>query len=190
MKQKKIDNDDNGYETPLEHLISFLYVPKKTYQIVYIAIVEKYLSGRPYTIGFNDDPYPAIAHKVNIEPGLAREKVVNLETMKWIRLQKVENTAIRVLEPIWRHKKEKSETEFALALQKYRDDIKEDEAHQMSTEEIYTLMNSICPRTHEKRDEILCEVSRWVECKRCKYSKKSGTKEILNNLKCEEIKNE
>jgi hypothetical protein len=170
MTQQKIAKEPEEYQTPLERLLSFLRVPHKTYRDIYLAIVERYLSGKPYVIGFNETPYPAIAHRCNIEPALAKEKVTNLETMKWIRIISVDN-ANRVLEPVWRTKKGINQLRFAEALHSYRADIRKDEAEQTSTEEIYELMNSVCLHTHKAKDIELCSMHRWKECEECPHRK-------------------
>ncbi len=166
-EQTTIDNPE-VYQTPLEYLLTFLRVPDKKYREVYLTIVERYMSGKPYVIGFAANPYPGIAYKCHIEPDLAKEKVANLEMMKWMRIISVDNTN-RVLKPIWRTKKGINELKFAEALYSYYADIQRDEMEQTSTEEIYRLMNTICVHTHKQRDEEVCSLGRWGECKRCKY---------------------
>lgn len=44
------------------------------------------------------------------------------------------------------------------------------------TKETYTLMHTMCPRSHEAADLELCELDRFKECKTCIIRRK-GAKE-------------
>jgi len=102
------------------------------------------------------------------------EKIKAMVRMKWIELEQVGNrdtNQLYVLSPVWRYRQGIDKVKFAIALQEYRANIKEDIAYQMSTRMIYHLMNSVCSHTKQKRDKTLCALHRWAECKTCVHNK-------------------
>lgn len=166
-KQKKIAEQD-VYKTPLEVLLTFLLLPLKIYREIYIIIIERRLSHRPLTM---PSAIAYLARRAGIEPELMSEKVKNMVNMKWLKIEHIGGNVnpVLVLSPIWRYKEGIDKAKFAIALREYKANIKEDETHQMTTEEIYTLMNSVCPHTEEKIDSDLCKLGRWEECQTCSH---------------------
>ena len=67
-------------------------------------------------------------------------------------------------------------TKFAVALLEYKASITVDTEQQISTAEIYALMNSVCKHTKQVIDKTLCELSRWEECRTCLHGKNKGDK--------------
>ena len=172
-KQKRITGkvqEEEVYQTPLEILLSYLQLPHKIYRDIYISIIERRLSSKPLIQSEESIAY--LAQQVGIEPALLSEKIQAMVRMKWIELEQVgkrDVNQIFVLSPIWRYKAGIDKIKFAIAIREYKENIKEDNACQMSTQEIYALMNSVCAHTQKKRDESLCEMARWVECETCTY---------------------
>lgn len=174
VKQKKLATEE-VYQTPLEVLLSFLRVPHKIYRSIYISIIERRLSSKPLLQ--NDATIAFLARQVGVEPDLMGEKIRSMVNMKWIELEQVgkrDVNQIFVLSPIWRFKPGMNKDKFAIALQTYKAAIVEDIEHQMSTTEVYKLMNTICPHTQTKIDDELCEMGMWEECKICKHYQKKG----------------
>ena len=168
-KQKKLEPEEE-YQTPLQVLLSFLSLPHKIYRDIYVSIVERRLSATPLI--HCDASIAFLARQREIEPDLMSEKIQNMVRMKWLHFEQVgdrDSNQIFVIAPIWRYKHGIDEDAFAIALRKYKAETKEDIEHQMSTEEIYELMNGICIHTMTKRDPDLCELARWPECKECTY---------------------
>ena len=180
MKQKKImeKGEEEEYQTPIQHLMSFLHLPNKIYRDIYIYIIERRLSPNPLIQSEESIAY--LAQQTRIEPALMSEKIKNMVRMKWVELEQVgqrDVNQIFVLSPIWRYKSGIDKTKFAVALQAYKAAIVEDKEHQMNTKEIYELMNSVCLHTHEKIDQDLCDLGRFKECDSCSNCKKKGGKE-------------
>lgn len=174
IKQKKLSEAEE-YETPLDTLLSFLRVPYKIYRSIYISIIERDLSSKPLIQSEVSIAY--LAEEANIEPALMTEKIKNMVKMKWIEFKQVgdrDTNQIFVISPIWRYKPGIDKAKFAIALQQYKAGIVEDKECQMSTEEIYELMSSVCPHTETKVDPALCELARWSECKTCTYNSQEG----------------
>ena len=174
-KQKKIaeSTKEEEYLTPLEILLSFLRLPHKIYRNIYIYIIERRLSSNPLIQ--NEASIAFLAREVGVEPTLMSEKIRSMVRMKWIELEEVgkrQSNQIFVISPIWRYKPNIDKTKFAIALQEYKATIVEDKEHQMSTEEIYELMNSVCLHTGEKIDRDLCKLARWSECRMCSHNAK------------------
>ena len=173
VKQKKITEkaeEEEMYQTPLETLLSFLHLPHKIYRAIYISILERRLSSKPLVQNAGTNAF--LAQRAGIEPVLIAEKIRSMVNMKWIELEEVgkrQSNQIFVLSPVWRYKPGIDKDKFALALRDYRAAIVEDTEHQMSTEEIYSLMNSVCSHTGTKVDPALCEMGRWQECKTCSH---------------------
>ena len=174
-KQKKITEkaeveEEEGYQTPLETLLSFLHLPHKIYRDIYVSILERRLSSKPLVQNAGTNAF--LAQCAGIEPTLIAEKIRSMVNMKWIEMEEVgkrQSNQIFILSPVWRYKSGIDEGKFALALRDYRAAIVEDTEHKMSTEEIYTLMNSVCPHTSTKVDPTLCEMGRWDKCKTCSH---------------------
>lgn len=166
-KQRKVVEADE-YETPTQRLLSFLRLPHKNYQEIYLAITARYLRGNPYQVGWSD-PYAQIGNKCHLEPDLAKEKVITLETMGWIKLQKVHGSIHSAFVPIWRIKKGIKKEEFALALKAYHTEILKDNEEILTTAEILEIMNSICIVTKEKVNSEICALHRWGDCQNCKW---------------------
>lgn len=168
-KQKKLAKSEE-YKTPLETLLSFLSLPYKIYRDIYIYITERRLSPTPLIQ--SDTSIAFLAREMGIEPALMSEKIRNMVRMKWIQYEQVGNrdtNQIFVLSPIWHFKPGIDEAQFAIAMRTYKMEIVEDKERQMSTTEVYELMNSICPHTSEKIDSELCEIRLWPECKTCTH---------------------
>lgn len=171
MTQKKITEkkEEKEYQTPLEVLLSRLDVPHKIYKDIYLIVMEYRLT----TPLLQDDTSIAfLAREVGIEPTLMAEKIRSMVRMKWIEFEQVGNrdtNQIFVISPIWHYKTGVDKAMFAIALQQYKADIKKDKAYQMNTNQIFELMNSICPHTKEKIDNELCKLGRWVECQTCSH---------------------
>ena len=171
-KQKKLEPEEE-YQTPLQVLLSFLSLPHKIYRDIYISIIERRLSQTPLihcgaSTGF-------LARQQGIEPDLMSEKIQNMVRMKWIHFEQVgdrDSNQVFVISPVWRYKHGIDKDKFALALRDYKGEIKEDIEHQMSTKEIYGLMNSVCSHTETKRDTELCKLARWPECGTCNMRNK------------------
>ena len=171
-KQKNITEkaEEEEYQTPLETLLSFLRLPHKIYRDIYIYIIERRLSSKPLIQSEESIAY--LAQQTGVEPVLMSEKIKNMVRMKLVELEQVgtrDVNQIFVLSPIWRYKAGIDKIKFAIAIREYKENIKEDKACQMSTQEIYDLMNSVCLHTHEKIDEVLCEMARWPECEMCSH---------------------
>ena len=169
-KQKKLAEAEE-YETPLQVLLSYLKVPHKIYRAIYISIIERRLSAQPLVQNGTSISY--LAQRVGIEPDLMAEKIKNLVRLKWLELEEIgrrDVNQIFVLSPVWRYKEGIDEIKFAVALLEYRASIKIDMTQQMSTKEVYALMNSVCKHTKQAIDGTLCELSRWEECKTCLHS--------------------
>ena len=169
-KQKKITGkvEEAEYQTPLETLLSFLRLPHKIYRSIYLYVIERRLSSNPLIQ--SEESIALIAQQTGIEPSLMSEKIKNMVRMKWIELEQVGHRDVNqifVLSPIWHFKPGIDKAKFAISLQDYRGAIKKVKEQQMSTGEIYNLMNSFCAHTHEKIDETLCEIARWPECETC-----------------------
>jgi hypothetical protein len=168
--QKKISDKVEEYQTPLQVLLSFLSLPHKIYRDIYISIIERRLSSTPLvhcaaSTGF-------LARQQGIEPDLMSEKIQNMVRMKWIHFEQVgdrDSNQIFVISPVWRYKEDIDKAAFGIALQQYQGEIKEDKEHQMNTQEVYALMNSICAHTKELVDSELCKLGRFKECKLCTY---------------------
>ena len=174
-KQKNITEKEKEeeYQTPLDVLMTFLRFPNKIYRAIYIHIVERRLSSKPLLQ--NEEAIAYLAQQVGIEPALMSEKIRSMIRMKWIELEQVGNRDVNqifVLSPVWHYKPGIDKAKFAISLQDYRGTIKDIKEHQMSTEEIYTLMMSICPHTREIIDGELCMCMRWPECETCTIRKK------------------
>lgn len=166
-KQKKIAEQEE-YQTPLEVLLTFLWMPHKIYRDIYIIVIERRLSTKPLLQ--NEESIAFLAQQVAVEPALMAEKVRNMARMKWIEFEQVgdrDTNQIFVISPIWHYKPSINEDKFAIALLTYRATVTEQKEHQMKTKEIYALMNSICVHTGEKRDSELCKMARWPECETC-----------------------
>jgi hypothetical protein len=171
-KQKKLAEAEE-YDTPLDTLLSFLRVPHKIYRSIYISIIERRLSSKPLLQ--NDATIAFLARKVGVEPDLMAEKIRSMVRMKWIEFKQVgerDTNQIFVISPIWRYKPGIDKAKFAVALQQYKAGIVEDKECQMSTEEIYELMNSVCLHTETRVDPALCQMARWQECKICSHRDK------------------
>lgn len=168
-KQKKITAKakEEEYLTPLETLLSFLQLPHKIYRDIYIIVIEYRLS---IPLLQNDASIAFLAREVGVEPALMAEKIRSMVRMKWLEFEEVgkrQSNQIFVISPIWRYKSDIDKAKFAIALQEYKVAIVEDKEYCMNTEEIYTLMSSVCPHTEEKRDSALCALKRWKECITC-----------------------
>jgi hypothetical protein len=173
MTQKKLTEPET-YETPLERLLSFLRVPHKIYRSIYIAVIERRLST---PLLQNDANMAFLAREVGIEPALMLEKIRSMVRMKWIELEEVgkrHSNQIFVISPIWRYKPGIDKAKFAIALQEYRAAIVKDKEHQMNTQEIYDLMNSVCQHTEEKIDSELCKMARFPECQTCSHRRRDN----------------
>jgi hypothetical protein len=178
-RQKKITGkaEEVEYIPPLETLLSFLYLPHKVYRTIYINIAERRLSSKPLIQ--SEESLAYLAQQTGIEPALMAEKIKNMVRMKWVELEQVgerDVNQIFVLSPIWRYKPGIDQGKFAIALQEYKAAIVQDKEHQMNTQEIYALMNSVCSHTEEKIDSALCLLARWEECKTCSHSPKRNKK--------------
>ena len=176
-KQKNITEkaEEEEYQTPLETLLSFLRHPNKIYRDIYIYVIERRLSSNPLIQSEESIAY--LAQQTGIEPALMSEKIKNMVRMKWIELEQVgtrDVNQIFVLSPIWRYKPGIDKIKFAIALQAYKVAIVEDKEYQMNTEEIYALMRSVCPHTHELKERDLCGLCRFEECKGCNKRKEDG----------------
>ena len=178
MTQKKITEKvkEEEFLTPIETLLSFLQLPHKIYRPIYIAVIEHRLS---IPLLQNDANMAFLAREVGIEPALMLEKIRSMVRMKWIEHEEVgkrQTNQIFVISPIWRYKSGIDKAKFAIALQEYKAAIVQDKQYQMNTEEIYELMNSVCPHTGEKIDKDVCKSLRWEECKTCLYKLEEGIK--------------
>ena len=174
-KQKKITGnaEEEEYQTPLETLLSFLHLPHKIYRDIYIDIIERRLSSKPLIQSEESIAY--LAQQVGIEHALMSEKIKAMVRIDWIELEQVgkrDVNQIFVLSPTWHYKVGIDKIKFAIAIREYKENLKEDKDCQMSTQEIYALMNSVCAHTQKKRDEELCEMAKWVECETCIYGGK------------------
>jgi hypothetical protein len=177
-KQKKLQTEEEEYQTPLQILLSFLSLPHKIYRDIYISIIERRLSATPLI--HCDASTGFLARQQGIEPALMSEKIQNMVRMKWIHFEQVgdrDSNQVFVISPIWRYKHGIDKDAFAITLREYKGEIKEDTEHQMTTEEIYELMNGICLHTLTKRDPDLCKMARWVECKTCNMRNKEKNNE-------------
>ena len=174
-KQKKITEkaeEEEVYQTPLQALLSYLYLPHKIYRSIYLYVIERRLSSNPLIQ--SEESIALIARQVGVEPALMAEKIKNMTRMKWLCLEEAgrrDTNQIFVLSPIWRFTPGMNETKFAVALREYKAGITTDIEYQRSTEEIYALMNSVCKHTKEAVDESLCESDRWEECRTCVHGK-------------------
>ena len=170
-KQKKIIEkvkEEEGYQTPLELLLSYLRLPHKIYRDIYIYVIERRLSSKPLIQSEESIAY--LAQQVGIEPALMSEKIKAMVRMKWIELEQVgkrEVNQIFVLSPIWHYKEGIDKIKFAIAIREYKENIKEEKECQMNMREIYDLMNSVCPHTEKNIDIELCRMGRFRECKTC-----------------------
>ena len=172
MTQVKLQQDEETYLTPLERVLEFLQTPqKKANKEIYIIVIERRLSPHPLTM--SDIPY--IARSIGLELPLVSEKVRNMIKMKWLKITHVGGIVnpVLVLEPIWRYKQSIDEAQFAVALAEYHLNKEKDKELQVDIEQIYMLMNSVCPYTKTTKEEALCELARWPECKECRWSKKT-----------------
>ena len=174
-KQKKIAESvkEEEYKTPLDVLLSFLRLPHKIYRAIYIYVIERRLSSKPLIQSEESIAY--LAQQTGIEPALMAEKIKNMVRMKWLELEQVGHRDVNqifVISPIWRYKPGIDKVKFAIALRDYKVSIVEDKEHQMNTEEIYALMRSVCPHTHELKERDLCNLGRFKECKTCNICKR------------------
>ena len=172
-KQKRITEkvqEEESYQTPLEILLSYLQLPHKIYSDIYVSIIERRLSSKPLIQ--SEEAIAYLAQQVGIEHALMSEKIKAMVRMDWIELEQIGKRDVNklfVLSPIWRYKVGIDKIKFAIAIREYKENIKEDKDCQMSTREIYALMNSVCAHTQKKRDEELCAMARWVECETCMH---------------------
>ena len=165
MKQRKIQSTEGTNQKellnrkPLDRIIEMLELPKKTHRDVYLALVERFLRRFPYNVNLN--AFEAIGQRVGIESNLAKQKVIDLEAAGYVEWRNW------CLFPIFHVNGDRDEA--VIALREYQTELENKRTTALSSEDMYVLLNSICAHTHKQRDEELCSLKRWEECKGCKY---------------------
>lgn len=145
----------------IEHKITeLLELPKKTHRDVYLAIVERFLLRFPYNV--NMDAFKQIGQRIGIGSDLAKQKVIDLEAAGYIEWNNWS------LYPIFRINGNREEA--VIALRERQGELEKEHTASMSSNEMYALLDTVCPHTRKQRDTELCSMHRWIECKNCKWN--------------------
>lgn len=162
MTQRKIAAErKQESKTPLDRIVEMLELPKKTYRDVYLALVERFLLHFPYNV--NLEAWKQIGQRVGIEPTLAKQKVIDMEAAGYVEWKNW------CLYPIFHVNGDHDEV--VVALRELQAELEKERTAALSSEDMYALLNSMCPHTKRQRDNELCSLGRWEECERCKYAK-------------------
>ncbi len=160
MKQRKIQSSEGRKQSPLGRIVEILNSPGKSELPVFIEILSQSIVKSTYK---NDkEGWRKMGQRLNMPISKVKDRLLNLEAGGYIE------RAVFIL-PRFRLKYGYGMEELAIALHEFGLELKANPSREVTSIELIKLIDSICPHTHKQRDEEVCSLGRWEECKRCKY---------------------
>jgi len=145
---------------PLDRIIEMLNSPAKGELPVYIEVLSQSLTKPAYR---NDkEAWRKMGQRLNMPVAKVKDRLLNLEAGGY-----VERAALVL--PRFRLKHGYTTEELAVMLNDFREELKANPSREITSVELAELINLVCPHTKRLRDEELCSLGRWEECKRCKH---------------------